>query len=228
MGGQNGDETGYAILYFLNGYIIARKLGGLPGGVEQEKMIKAALIAKRYQVNKIIVEKNFGYGAYAASLRSVLQSDAVDYMCIVEEVWHSNQKEKRIADTLEPVIGRHHLILDERIIDEDWEQCQSYPLHDKRLYSLFWQMAKLTLDKDSLKHDDRIDALAIGVAYLAEKMAVDAHKITERKVKQQRLDALANPLNYGHDALHTLKQMGKRPGLKGVRVGVGRSRRFRQ
>ena len=226
-GGQNGDETGYCIIYFLHGYCIVRKIGGIPGGVEDEKMLEAAMIAKQYKVNKIIVEKNYGYGAYAYNLRSVLQSDAVDYMCIVEEVWHNNQKEKRIADTLEPVIGRHHLIFDERVIEEDWETVLDYPLMERKLFSLFWQMSKLTLDKDSLKHDDRLDALAIGVAYLVEKMGVDAKKITEKKVRAQRLKALENPLGYAAEAIQSLAKLGFSPGLKGVKKGWGRSKKLR-
>lgn len=193
-GGQNGDETGVAVLYFVNGYIILRKIAGFPGGTEEHKLDAVARLAKEYRVNRILVEKNFGNGAYAYNLRSVLQRDDIDYQVTVEDVWASGQKEKRIADTLGPVIDRHHLIVDESVIDDDWKQCQKYALNERKLYSLFFQLSKMTRDRDSLKHDDRIDALAGGVSWLVDKMAVDEKKVMEMKKEKEVENWLENPI----------------------------------
>jgi hypothetical protein len=41
---------------------------------------------------------------------------------------------------------------------------------------LFYQMTRLTKDRGALAHDDRLDALAMAVAYWTDKMAADSQK----------------------------------------------------
>jgi len=53
---------------------------------------------------------------------------------------------------------------------------------------LFYQMTRLTADRGALRHDDRLDALSMAVAYWSEQMAVDeARGIAAQK--QEALDA---------------------------------------
>lgn len=216
-GGQNGDETSGTVLYFMNGYIFLMDIVISPGGVDEEKLVDMALAAKKYQVNRIIVEQNFGNGAYAVNLRSVLQREDIDYQVTVEDIWVNQQKEKRIADTLEPIMGRHKLVINESVIDRDWQACQRQPLNLRRLYSIFFQMEKLTLDKGSLRHDDRLDSLAFGCAWLVDKMAVDEKKVTEQKRKDRMQQWFDDPL--GH------KKRKKPRSLNGRRLGKLQGRR---
>ena len=53
--------------------------------------------------------------------------------------------------------------------------------------SLFYQMTRLTRDRGALTHDDRLDALAIAVAYWTESMARDNNKAA-KEIKNQHLD----------------------------------------
>ena len=41
-------------------------------------------------------------------------------------------------------------------------------------YACFYQLTRITTDRGALVHDDRLDALAIGVKYLVDFMGVDA------------------------------------------------------
>lgn len=63
-GGKNGDETGYAVTGFLNGTVYVLAAGGIPGGYSVVQMETLRNIAKLWQVNKIIIEKNMGFGAF--------------------------------------------------------------------------------------------------------------------------------------------------------------------
>ena len=85
--------------------------------------------------------------------------------CTIEEVRHSKQKELRIIDTLEPVMNQHRLVVSQEMIKED---IKLEPDHQ-----LFKQMTRITKDKGAIKHDDALDALAIAVAYWAERMDRD-------------------------------------------------------
>ena len=87
--------------------------------------------------------------------------------CVVEEVKHSIQKERRIIDTLEPVMNRHKLIFDRQIILNDYRSAQAYDGDSRITKTLIHQMTRISFEKGSLKHDDRLDALAIAVAYHA-------------------------------------------------------------
>nr|WEM05544.1 terminase large subunit [Ralstonia phage BOESR1] len=58
--GRGQDETGYAIIKILasNLYVVAA--GGLKGGYSDETLETLAKLAKKHQVNHIIIEANFG------------------------------------------------------------------------------------------------------------------------------------------------------------------------
>lgn len=90
--------------------------------------------------------------------------------CGTKEVKSTGQKEVRIIDTLEPVLGSHKMIVTPECINRDID---SVPEGDYK-YALFYQMTRITSDRGSLVHDDRLDALAIGVKYLVDFMGIDA------------------------------------------------------
>ena len=105
------------------------------------------------------------------------------YQCEIEEIRHNTQKERRIIDTLEPVMNQHRLIVDKQVIIDDANSIKIYPLEKQQQYSLFYQMTRITKDRGCLNHDDRLDCLAMMVADCLEMMSDDA----DEKI-QQRLD----------------------------------------
>ena len=166
--GRGKDETGYAVLYWLNGYIYVMEVGGLLGGYSDAVLNKLASIAKRWKVNEVVVEGNFGDGMYVKLFEPVLAK--IYKNAGITEVRSTGQKELRIIDTLEPVISNHKLCVTPYAIKHDFE---SVPEQDYK-YACFYQMTRLTADRGALIHDDRLDALAIGVSYMLDFLGIDA------------------------------------------------------
>lgn len=166
--GTGSDLTAYCVLYYLNGYIYLMETGGLKGGYSDIVLNKLAQIAKKYKVNEVVLEKNFGNGMYTKLFEPVLKKTYST--CGVSEVTSKGQKEVRIIDTIEPVLGSHKLVVTPECINKDID---SVPEGDYK-YSLFYQMTRLTSDRGALVHDDSIDCLAIGIGYLVDFMGIDA------------------------------------------------------
>ena len=160
--GRGEDKTAYAVLKMLHGTLYLTAIGALEGGYSDETLAKLSHIAKRHDVNYVTIESNFGDGMATALLKPIM---AKIHPCEIEEVRHNIQKEKRIIDTLEPIMNTHRLVVDESIIKEDF---QLEPDHQ-----LFRQMTRITRDKGALRHDDQIDALAIAANAWVERMDRD-------------------------------------------------------
>lgn len=158
--GRGKDEMGWAIVSHLLGKVFVPNFGGLHGGYEEANLIRLAEIAKEYKVNKVVVESNFGDGMFTSLLSPILNAI---YPCAIDEVRNNLQKEKRIIDTLEPLMNQHRLVIDYSAIRRDVEHGLSAPKNI--YYSMMYQLTHLTSDRGSLAHDDRLDALAIGVQY---------------------------------------------------------------
>ncbi|GGD03528.1 phage terminase large subunit [Pyruvatibacter mobilis] len=172
--GRGKDETTYAVTKMLNGSLYVPDVMGFRGGYEEDVLVELAQAAKRNKVNSIVIEENWGDGMFTQLFKPVLQRI---YPCRIEDgVKHSVQKEKRICDTLEPVMNAHRLIVDPEVIRKDYQSIQEYPGERAHHYSLFHQMTRITRDKGALGQDDRLDALAMAVAFWTDKMAQDAAK----------------------------------------------------
>ena len=165
--GRGKDETGYAVLFQLNGYIYLMEWGGFRGGYEDSTLESLAKIGKKWKVNEVVIEGNFGDGMYLKLFSPVMTKT---HRCAITEVKSKGQKELRIADVLEPVLGSHKLVVQESVIEEEYRSaCNSDGAFDIR-YCGFHQLTRLTRDRGALAHDDRLDALAIGVQFFVESM----------------------------------------------------------
>ena len=160
--GRGEDKTAYAVLKMLHGVLYLTDVGALEGGYSDSTLEELSSIAKRNKVNYVVIESNFGDGMATALLKPVM---AKIHPCEIEEVRHNIQKEKRIIDTLEPIMNGHRLVVDEQIIKDDFKL---EPNHQ-----LFRQLTRITKDRGALRHDDQIDALAIAANYWVERMDRD-------------------------------------------------------
>ena len=177
--GRGKDETGYAVVKMLNGYLYVAECGGLRGGYKDENLKTLSVIAKRNDVNLILIESNFGDGMFMELLKPVLRKI---HNVTIEEIRSNVQKEKRIIDTLEPVMNQHRLVVDPKVIEKDYQTVQDYPVESQARYMLFHQMTRITKDRGALIHDDRLDALQMAVQYWVDFMAADAEmEIRSRK-----------------------------------------------
>lgn len=193
-GGQNGDETAYAVTKFIAGKVVLVDIGGVPGGLGDSSLDALTAIAVKWKPNHIAIEKNFGNGALSQVWTPTLLKK---HKCEIEDVWESGQKELRIIDTLEPVIGTHRLIVDERLILQDWKSVQGYPAERRASYSLFAQMARITRDRGALYHDDRLDALAGSVRYWIESLSQDEHMAQVAAQRKSYEELMKDPLGNG-------------------------------
>lgn len=187
--GRGKDETGYAVLYQLNGYIFVMEAGGMRGGYEDSTLEALAKIGRKWKVNEYVIEGNFGDGMYLELFKPVASRI---HPAAVTEVKSKGQKELRICDVLEPIMGSHRLIVNASTIVSDYQTASDKDGVRNPIYSLFYQMTRISRERGALAHDDRLDALAIGVQFFVESMAKDAVKgqreITEEWLEEQMED----------------------------------------
>ena len=177
--GRGADETSYAVVKMLNGFLFVTDAGGMPGGYSEDTLKRLATVAKEQEVNLVLIESNFGDGMFTQLLKPVL---AKIHRVTCEEVRHSTSKERRICDTLEPVMNSHRLVIDRKVVENDFDSTRHLPPEKALRYQLMYQMSRVTRHRGALAHDDRLDVLAMAVAYWADQMAQDADdQIARRK-----------------------------------------------
>lgn len=193
-GGQNGDELAYAITRFVPTQVHLVAVGGFLGGPTQENFDKLTKAAVEWKPHQIDVEENYGKGAFRQLWTPHLLKE---HKCSIVDVWESGQKELRIIDTLEPLLGSNRLIIPEGLLESDWLSVQKYPAELRMTYSFFWQLARLTRDKGSLKHDDRIDAVAGSCRHWVDRLALDSAKVAASAKAKLWREMMKNPLGNG-------------------------------
>lgn len=203
-GTHGGDETGWACTAFLNGNIFCLGYGGVKGGYDEKQMDELAALVARYKPDSVTIEKNYGFGAFAAVFLPVLRKHYTE-CSILEDMVGNAQKEVRIIDILEPIIARGSLIMAEAAIKGEQATLQKHPEVNRITYMLWQQLSLLTREKDSLVHDDRLDALAGSCAHWQEMLKVDQEKLLAARVEAERAEFWRDPL--GHDRYRTPAQM---------------------
>ncbi len=185
--GRGADEAAYCVLKTLYGNIYLVESGGYKEGYSPETLGKMCATMKKWGVQRVITEENFGDGMFTALLRSAMLQHQVTGALLLDEdaVKRTQQKERVIIDTLEPVMMSHRLIVLESVIHADFHSTRA---EGRERYGLFYQIGRITRDKDSLKQDDRLDALTIGVGYLTQVIKLDQ---TDSELKQQEKDKQA-------------------------------------
>ena len=166
--GRGSDESAYAVMKVLNGYLFLMDVGGFTEGYSDLALTQMAQLAKFWQVNEVIVEANFGDGMFTKIMSPIF---AKIHPCAITEVKHTKQKELRIIDTLEPILMRHKLIVNQSVIESDYRRYEQ-----GQAYSLIYQMTRICRDKNAIAHDDRLDAVTMAAAYWLKAMDIDGDK----------------------------------------------------
>jgi len=183
--GKGEDETAFAIVSHMNGYLWCKAVGGLPGGYSPSTLDELVQVAKRHGVTELYVEDNFGQGMMAQLLEPYLQreftepgTDALNpdgWACSVETVRVSGQKETRIIDNLEPILNQHRLVIHPEVAQDEVLQ---------------HQLTRITRQRGCLDHDDRVEALAMAVWLWKKDMAQDPERAVERSRQRAIEDEL--------------------------------------
>lgn len=207
-GGKNsGDEMAFAVVGLVGTFVYILALGGVKGGYGEDSLMALVNVAKRTGCKTVHVEKNFGNGAHVSMLSPLFEAH---WHVDIEEVWESGQKELRIIDVLEPVISSHRLVISEEVIQYDFDSVANYPAELRPTYMAMHQLSNITREKDCLRHDDRLDALAGAVRAVVKDIDYD---MQAARLRQQQ-----------HETKEWLKMMNnpiaRRESVTGVAVTV--------
>lgn len=170
--GGGADEFAWAVLRVWNGNYFLLESGGRRGGVSEEFWQMLALTCKQRKVNEVLIETNFGdLSIYEQVMKPYLR--AVGAECRFEPIRSNIQKERRIIDTLAPLLQTHRIVVDRKVVEAD-RQVFEQAMDDAELsYSLFFQLTRISYDRGALVHDDRLDAFAMACAWFQEQAALD-------------------------------------------------------
>mgnify|MGYP000022183155 FL=1 len=198
-GGANADETAYAVVGFLNGNVFLLRVGGLPGGYDESKLESLALRLKPFATMAegplvVKIEKNMGFGAFRAVFTPVLRKHLPTVG--IEDDLVTGQKEARIINTIEPVMGRGALIVTEEAIQHDLETSMVHSAQNRLTYSFFYQLAKISMTRNALIHDDRLDAVEGAIRHFTEAIAIDQAKLLASLAAKAHALSVADPLGY--------------------------------
>jgi Holliday junction resolvasome RuvABC endonuclease subunit len=200
--GRGKDETGYAVVKMLNGQLYVPDAGGIRGGYDEKTLKQLVAIAKDNKVNIVVIESNFGDGMFMELIKPLFRTT---YPVTIEEVRHNKQKELRIVDVMEPVLNAHRLVVDPKVITNDYRSALTYPIEQQTRYMLMYQLSRITRDKGSLVHDDRLDALSIAVGYWTQQMAANA----DQSMVDRQQELLHKELQDFTDSFHKRSNSSK-------------------
>ena len=181
--GRGSDETAATYISQRNGFLYVHEMRAYKDGYSDNTLLDILRGCRKYKVNKLLIETNFGDGIVAELFKKhlVQTKQNID----VEEVRANVRKEDRIIDALEPVLNQHRLVIDRGLIDWDYNSNKDAPPEERLLYMLFYQFSRMCREKGAVKHDDRLDSLAQGVKYFTDAMAISANQeIAKRKFEE--------------------------------------------
>jgi hypothetical protein len=174
--GRGKDETVSIILSQINGLIFVRDIYATQEGYSDATLREILRRSKQYGSKMCLIESNFGDGAIMELLKKHAQEMKVGMA--FEESRATTQKESRIIDTLEPVLNQHRLILDQRLVEWDYRSNPDQAPEERLPRMLMYQLTRMTKEKGAVRHDDRVDALALGVKYYQDVLAISAKEAT--------------------------------------------------
>jgi len=193
-GGQQGDETAYAVTRLHVGRVVLVAVGGVKGGLDQRQMDELTAVAEEWKPHLITIEENYGKGALSSTWQPSLLKKV---STTIEDEWVSGQKELRIIDVLEPIIGAGKFIVDEKLLQGDWESTNHYPVQHRPSYSVWYQLSRITRDKGSLIHDDRLDAVAGSAKHWLDGLRVDDERARVAAQREAYIKLMKDPLGRG-------------------------------
>lgn len=163
--GRGKDHTAVCVVKSLDGQLYLTSMKGFKGGYEPDTLQAIVDLALVQQVKHVVIESNFGDGMFQKLIEPYF---ARTYPCTIEEWRATGRKELRIIEDVEPILNQHRLAIDSKVVEEDLKIAEDTPQ-----YSFLYQLTHLTKEPGSLRHDDKIDVLAIAMRHFREAVAVD-------------------------------------------------------
>ena len=186
--GRGTDETAACYLSQKNGFLYLHEMRAYRDGYSDHTLLDILKGCKKYKANTLVVETNFGDGIVSELFKKHLQQTKQNIL--VDEVRANVRKEDRIIDSLEPVLNQHRLIVDRGVIEWDYSSNKDSAPESRLLYMLFYQMSRMCRMKYAVKHDDRLDCLAMGVKYFTDALSISAQEQINLRKREEWDDIL--------------------------------------
>lgn len=193
--GGGADEIGYGISTAVGPYVHVLDVGGLKGGFTGNNPDILCNLISHYGVTLVQVESNMGHGLFEINLRAELEKRGLGTVGVVGE-YSTGQKERRVIDSLVSAAQRHRIVLHKDVFESDIRCGKQHAMDKRSNYSVFWQISAITTDRNSLPHDDRIEALAGCVRYWKQVLTMDENKAAEKRKAEEGRLFIANPMGY--------------------------------
>lgn len=228
--GKGKDETTWTISAQHLGRVFLCWQGASKEGYTPAVMRSIAEDAKRWKVNEIDVESNFGQGMFGELLKPMLQ--AVGHPCQVTDTRAPQvQKEVRIVQTLEPLMTAHRLVVNEELLRHDFKvDYDDIEDAKRRFYRLTYQLTRMTKEKGCVVHDDRVEGAAEAcrkwVGVLQRRLDESAKRSREEALKDEADKIIAARRKAGLPlAPGTQTSTSRLRGLLNASIGFGRGGR---
>lgn len=201
-GGANRDEVAVAVTGSIAGRVLLWSVHGRVGGLDEDtyNWLTKIVLNNKF-IKSIEIEENYGKGAcrkaWEPLLKAAIAKEQPGRIVGVDDVWEQGQKELRIIDVLEPMMGAGKLVVHEDCIAEDIEEIAQYPAAQRKTYSWLFQLANISRDKNALIHDDKIDAISASCRHWVEYIALDDLKAVAKAKEAAYATMMKNPLGNG-------------------------------
>ena len=186
--GRGTDETAACYLSQKNGFLYLHEMRAYRDGYSDATLLDILKGCRKYNVTTLVIETNFGDGIVSELFKKHLLQTKQNIL--VDEVRANVRKEDRIIDSLEPVLNQHRLIVDRGVVEWDYSSNKDSAPESRLLYMLFYQMSRMCRMKFAVKHDDRLDCLAMGVKYFTDALSISAQEQINLRKQEEWDDIL--------------------------------------
>ena len=186
--GRGSDETVACFLSQLNGFIYLHEIYATKDGYSDNTLLDILKRCRKYGASTLLIESNFGDGIVSELFRKHCQTTKT--LINIEETRANVRKEDRIISSLEPIFNQHRLVVDPAVITWDYKSNADEATENRFQYMLAYQISRMCREKGAVRHDDRIDALAQGVKWYTDALALSATEQIKDRRQQEWLDHL--------------------------------------
>ena len=197
--GAGGDEMAFCVGGTLGPYIHVVAWGGFKGGFADQNLEHLVQLVLKYDVKRVVVEKNMGAGAVTRLIQNYFSGAGPDGTRRVKGVGVTDatatgHKERRIIDSIRPILQRHRLILHKSAVLMDAEMLKQYSMDRRVQYSGLYQMQNITTERNCLLKDDRVDVLEQLVRQLVDYLVIDEDKEQRSREAREMREFILNPM----------------------------------
>jgi hypothetical protein len=186
--GRGSDETVACYLSQLNGFIYLHEIYATKDGYSDNTLLNILKRCKKYGASTLLIESNFGDGIVSELFKKHCQTTKT--LINIEETRANVRKEDRIISSLEPVFNQHRLVVDPAVITWDYKSNADEATENRFQYMLAYQISRMCREKGAVRHDDRIDALAQGVKWYTDALALSAEEPIKDSRHEEWIDHL--------------------------------------